>query len=389
MEINDDYIFHSLLSTQKIFKKIEKYYFTDSNIYELLKNINIVLSDFLQNYNAYSHSDVMDIVNTLNEIEEYIVNSVPKKYPNELKILLNYIWKNTVELSDLNILITQKPNLSYHHMKVDIVKDNYVFFCIPKHYKNEILLNSIVLHELGHYYDKKDNTTPIIRSEIIPLELTLEAKKQQIDPISWYRELFADLFSVKTGSFSCFFSLYETIINHDFVINQITGSDSHPYSIYRFILIKNYLIQKHKAFFNKSKYGKKINTLITDCEKKYENILLLDNTKIEKLYGYYLYEHFLAIEKGLFESIKEIELNNAIDSYIDQIIHLIPPKIVKNDTLISLVISGWLAYYFERDKIAERANIDKNDLENIRKIVNNLIRKSIRNADAYSLWVIK
>lgn len=383
MKISDDYVYHSLISTRNAYNLLKSSYFTHSATIGFIDNVLEQMQQLLNTYDTADHGDILQFIRTLNELEVYFAHSVPKNHPNEIKILLKETLADLIPDNSANILITQQPNLSYHHRPVPLSfsKSYFIFFCIPLHHKQEVLLNSILYHELGHFYDSLQKPE-LVRSELIPLNL-MPLNENRINILSWVKEFFADYFSIQQGSLACFFSSYEALYNRCFITGRTAVSQTHPNEYYRFKLMELLIKRNNADFLVNTAAGRDFDVFLGECSEKFDQIMLgMDVSFAKEIYDFVINDLLDSFDS----KIPSVRLSQNIDDYVQHIIHLIPPNLDVTLSPVNLLVTGWIAYYFHREEIAARSGLDPEDLSAVRRIINNLVHKGIRNLYNVRIW---
>lgn len=344
----------------------------------------------------------------------------------ELNYAIGDFWSNFVNVTN-RAGITNLPN------------DKKIVIQFPTLHKENVLLGSIMGHELGHYLDLHHGLN--ITEQLLPSILNntnleklipyLDGDNiQQFDPsilreviksvlsnsflINWLKEFVADIAGIllygPASHFSCEqIFMFFGVSDGTALIDRF--SNTHP---------RNYIRSKvrRKTLSYLSYDGllpEKITNIIDNWHtgwKSAENTDILVTYK-DTFFNLYTFEFLFNNE-----SCKLIEtlLIDNLDIIIDKVVKLIPEEIHYNSNSInewvnplaeklsklippnelnaqpadsiSILNAGWFAYYLYGDTIKHERGLEtfEGELE-LRETLNNLIRKALTSANIHRRWI--
>ncbi|MEF7563757.1 M48 family metalloprotease [Bacillus infantis] len=445
------------LSNQLEKYKVNTYPTEELRIFiEEITEINIkFLGLFSQNPQTINHSELKAYSDIFRFFQENIVKSIAQSnitnHPLEVMIPVreivkliggdsNFITEPSWELNyAIGDLWSTFANATNRIGLTNLQIEKRIVIQFPTLHKENVLLGSIMGHELGHYLDLHHGLN--ITEQLLPQMLnhpTIDKlipylkgnNNQNLDPnilrmivksvlsnsflVNWLKEFVADISGIllygPASHFSCeqifmFFGVSDgTALSDGF-------SNTHPRNY-----IRSVVRRKTLSYLSYDElFPDRIQNVMDSWHTGWESSTIsnINLTYKDTFFNQFIFEFTFNNEScKLIESILIDNIDNIIKMVIDTIpkeIHydsakinewvnplsgklskLIPPNELKGQPAdsISILNAGWFAYYLYGDAIKRERGLQtfEGDLE-LRETLNNLIRKALISANIHRRWI--
>lgn len=289
------------------------------------------------------------------------------------------------------------------------IKD-FLIFQIPSFNQNEILNNSILGHEIGHYIEEKNSLSATLINSMTKLKVLTKNKidhiaKEKFDSekklekdleysdylfefyqnwidkkvVPWMKEIFSDIIGLRIFGLAFFFASFDT-----FSQTQSFGGVNHPPTSLRLKFLINDIkktisnnLDKFKLEFNNEKGEKEelssgLHKKIDFIEKKNLAEIKSDNQVNETTIKIFETEE---LSERIYEIVNDLVKNGIIKEYsfsseenIREIIYLmilLEEYIIPNENeiskpvnVISIINAGWFFYLFKMGAHYKRFGVD-------------------------------
>ncbi|MES9928562.1 MAG: hypothetical protein ABW158_10650 [Candidatus Thiodiazotropha sp. 6PDIVS] len=315
-------------------------YFSKS-LGEYLDNLILAVRRVLEEFDKLPPDVTESVARLIWLATKYLHGGTSKSVPYETVYALKLALEDWVS-HPCAITTALLDDLDYHFWGVDPgqileefvpgldFKTELIQIALPKLYRHYPLYNVALYHELGHYVDKKCGVTSLSLLTHPPVS------GQDEDAVESHRkEYFADLFAASYTGKSI--GLFLDAIAHD-----AEDSSSHPATSKRISVVNDYLEGKQ-----------------SDLLDMYQSVL--DKRGLPKLQKMFVCPDI----EDSFNSIRTYSIKN-------------------NEELHGIIEAGWvLLYGAYKQNMKPWKDIDKNE---IMRILNDLIEKSIRNRMIKMKW---
>lgn len=312
----------------------------------------------------------------------------------------------------------------------------------PTLHQDNILLGGIMSHELGHYLDLHyslnitENIIPQIINSMNIEKYALEhyvnngiqdqkLKESIVKGLlpecvlrSWISEIVADIIGILIYGISSYFSTeqisryYNQIYKQNYETLTDKFSESHPRDALR-NLVRKITIQK---MYTKEQLDDQIRTIIENNQEEWNKAAIYrpevkfhedDNSGFMRIDGEYysslendikrnldfIIEKTIKILKEESEDLiyKPQYMNEYVCPMVQKIKKLIPPNEFNGQPIdsISIINAGWITYLLHKDAIKSQIIIkdELNEDREIRKIIDNLIKKATLSSNIHRGWI--
>ncbi len=292
------------------------------------------------------------------------------------------------------------------------IKD-FLLFQIPSFNQNEILNNSILGHEIGHYIEEKNFLSANLINSMTALKVLTKKKidhiakekfesEKKLDKdleyedylfefyqnwidkkvVPWMKEIFSDIIGLRIFGLAFFFASFDT-----FSQTQSYGGGNHPPTSLRLEFLINGIkktiwdkLDKFKLEFTDEKGEEE--ELSSGLRKKID---FIEKKNLEEIKSYNQVNEVTMkifeteeLSERLYETVNDLVKNGFITEYsfsseeIREIIYLmklleeyiIPNEneISKPANVISIINAGWFFYLFKMETHYKRFGVDLDDL---------------------------
>lgn len=246
--------------------------------------------------------------------------------------------------------------------------ENYLkprIFTIPLLEKNNILLHSILFHEIGHFYEKKfsdsDDIKILINNTIA--DVIREGESQTLFTAGeatnilkgFIREIYSDIFALYYCGLPILFSTYHFQKAYPEPSLPDESNNYYPPIKYRLRILYNICISEkinnelkksdHNAHKSLLSAIRNIKDVLSD-----ENDIDLLNSKDYSLIARISFENIIEKIVKDAKSVIVTSLNDLedIDKLFDKLLNMIPPCEIneKPQNIMKILTSGWAVYYY-------------------------------------------
>ncbi|UOQ44573.1 hypothetical protein MUN89_00915 [Halobacillus salinarum] len=320
----------------------------------------------------------------------------------------------------------------------DVDEEKRIRVIFPILHKDNVLLGSIMGHELGHYLDLHHGLNiseqlmpkilkhqdisklePFLHGEIIdklPQPIRIAVIKSVLSNaflIDWLKEFVADISGIVLYGPASHFSCEQIFMFYGISDGSTLAdrfSQTHPRKIIRSIVrretmshfsYENHLPEKIQEIIDSLHNGWKnashndIYSVFTDTIMNNNRIEFVFNNDSCKIIEDILMDNLdLIIDKVVKSIPEEVHYTSEkIDEWVnplaDKLSKLTPPNELNRVPAdsVSILNAGWFAYYLFGDSIKEERGLSalEGELE-LRNIINNLTRKALVSADVHRRW---
>lgn len=352
------------------------------------KNLDSVLSVHLPQLNNFLENDFLMLCS-------FIEKSTPSYVPWSLIAELEEISKELISPNE-SVIIRAENNFNYSIHVVDIIteylrvlksfvgdieeldENKYIkprIFTIPLLEKNNILLHSILFHEIGHFYEKKFSGSAEIKTII---NETIAALIEEGDS-SWLliagqsiktlkgfiREIYSDIFALYYCGLPMLFSQYHFHKAYPEPSLPSADNEYYPPMKYRMRIINQICIDEkiyeHLEKLNHDAY-KALLSASEEIGKVLENkndLGVLHSKEYSliatKAFDKIINKIIIHVKENIKPSLHDLkDINNLFDKLIEHI----PPCEIDGEpqNIMKILTSGWAAYFhysIENDNISD------------------------------------
>jgi hypothetical protein len=376
---------------------------------------SFLLDNFDQLEEFHYHEMYLELYNNvipdLRYIERSSTNNIPWSFISNLDKILKeelsdeyYLlyrpqWKFNYSVINTDLINSFKKFLNrffgHKEAEIDKIFNSYkiYIFSFPYLEKSNVLLNSIIGHEIGHFYHNNWISTKeavriktiqknelakyyhkSFRSGIFPVYNKIIEGEKLIQGMC--REIFSDIYGYFIFGPSMIFSLFYISYLETQPIPPSSSTNYYPLLKYRIRILYDYLLKTDENInkYNNSDFANNLHNYLDEIEKYLENKddleILKKNRKELELFEHYLPEiinYFkLNIKYKKFNPKFLVELYNKLKKHI-------PINEIRNQPtdIASIIYVGWI-YHYNID-----TTLSYNDYAFENKVLMKLLMKSL------------
>jgi len=391
----------------EIFKELK----SGINETEIYEDINKHISWYFQYFKIFN--DYLSVIRTVENIKinqgiYLLIENFTKKISEKSRFII--FPKFNINCGYLDI--SKHLNKFTSVLNEKNIKD-FLLFQIPSFNQNEILNNSILGHEIGHYVEEKNFLSATLINSMTKFKVLTKKKiehiakerfesEKRIDKdleyedylfeyyekwidkkvVPWMKEIFSDIIGLRIFGLAFFFAFFDTISQ-----TQSFGGWDHPPTSLRLKFLINGIkktisdkLDKFKLEFTNEK-GEEEELGLGLCKK----IDFIEKKNLAEIQSYnQVNEPIMKIfetdelSERIYEIVNDLVKNGIIKEYsfnseeileIIYLMKLLEEYIIPNENeiskpvnVISIINAGWFFYLFKMEAHFKRFGVDLDDL---------------------------